>query len=102
MKKIEFSKLIYIYNITFVVVVVLISFVIVILSGKLGITDISPISTIIMSAFAELATTSIMYSRKAQAENVLKLSKQIQKDNIEVQNIEIANQVMNSNFNSGI
>lgn len=102
MKKFEFSKLIYIFNIVFVVLVVLISFTIVVLSGKLGITDISPISTIIMSAFAELATTSIMYSRKAQAENVLKLSKQIQSDNIEIQNVEIANQVMNSNFNSGI
>ena len=67
-------------------------------SGKWGITDLSPITVICTSAFAELATFSVVYARKAQAENVLKISKQIQEEGIETQNIETANQVINSDF----
>ena len=94
----EFSKLIYILNLSFVVIVTGMSFLCVIKSGKWGITDLSPITVICTSAFAELATFSVVYARKAQAENVLKISKQIQEEGIETQNIETANQVMNSDF----
>ena len=96
--KIEFSKLIYILNLSCVVIVTGLSFLCVIKSGGWGIVDLSPITVICTSAFGELATFSVMYARKAQAENVLKISKQIQKDNINVSTVDVANQVMNSNF----
>ena len=95
---IEFSKLIYLINLSFVVIVTGLSFLCVVKSGDWGITDLSPITVICTSAFGELATFSVMYARKAQAENVLKISKQIQKDNIDVSTVDVANQVMNSNF----
>ena len=96
--KIEFSKLIYILNLSFVVIVTGLSFLCVIESGEWNIIDLSPISVVLTSAFASLSVSSLFYYRKAQAENVLKISKQIQKENIEVQNVEVANQVMNSNY----
>ena len=101
-KKMEFSKKIYTINLILVTIVMGMSFLCVIKSGKWGITDLSPITVICTSAFAELATFSVVYARKAQAENVLKISKQIQEENIEVQNVEIANQVMNSDFHNSI
>ena len=97
-QKTEFSKIIYIINLSFVVIVTGLSFLCVVKSGDWGITDLSPITVICTSAFGELATFSVMYARKAQAENVLKISKQIQKDNIDVSTVDVANQVMNSNF----
>ena len=100
--KIEFSKLIYILNLSFVVIVTGLSFLCVIKSGEWNIIDLSPISVVLTSAFASLSVSSLFYYRKAQAENVLKISKQIQNENIEVQNVEVANQVMNSNFNSNM
>ena len=97
-KKMEFSKKIYTINLILVTIVIGMSFLCVIKSGEWGITDLSPITVICTSAFAELATFSVVYARKAQAENVLKISKQIQEEGIEIQNIETANQVMNSDF----
>lgn len=101
-QKMEFSKIIYIINLILVTIVMGMSFLCVIKSGEWGIIDLSPITVICTSAFAELATFSVVYARKAQAENVIKISKQIQKENIEVQNVEVANQVMNSDFGSSI
>ena len=97
-QKMEFSKIIYIINLILVTIVMGMSFLCVIKSGEWGIIDLSPITVICTSAFAELATFSVVYARKAQAENVIKISKQIQEENIEVQNVEIANQVLNSDF----
>lgn len=101
-QKMEFSKIIYIINLILVTIVMGMSFLCVIKSGEWGIIDLSPITVICTSAFAELATFSVVYARKAQAENVLKISRQIQEENIEVQNVEVANQVMNSDFGSSI
>ena len=101
-KKAEFSKLIYLINLGFVAVVTGLSFLCVVKSGEWGIIDLSPISVVLTSAFASLSVSSLFYYRKAQAENVLKISKQIQKENIEVQNVEVANQVMNSDFGSNM
>ena len=101
-KKMEFSKIIYILNLSFVVIVTGLSFLCVIKSGEWNIIDLSPISVVLTSAFASLSVSSLFYYRKAQAENVLKISKQIQKENIEVQNVEVANQVMNSDFGSNM
>lgn len=101
-QKTEFSKIIYIINLSFVVIVTGLSFLCVVKSGDWGIADLSPITVICTSAFGELATFSVMYARKAQAENVLKIGKQIQKDNIDVSAVDTANQVMNSNFGNSI
>ena len=98
----EFSKLIYLINLGFVAVVTGMSFLCVVKSGEWNIIDLSPISVVLTSAFASLSVSSLFYYRKAQAENVLKISKQIQNENIGVQNVEVANQVMNSDFNNSI
>ena len=100
--KIEFSKLIYILNLSFVVIVTGLSFLCVIKSGEWNIIDLSPISVVLTSAFASLSVSSLFYYRKAQAENVLKISKQIQDENIDTSTVDVANQVMNSNFGSSI
>ena len=100
--KIEFSKLIYILNLSFVVIVTGLSFLCVIKSGEWNIIDLSPISVVLTSAFASLSVSSLFYYRKAQAENVLKISKQIQHENIDTSTVDVANQVMNSNFNSNM
>lgn len=97
-KRTEFSKIIYVLNLSFVIIVTGLSFLCVIKSGELGITDLSPITVICTSSFAELATFSVVYAKKAQAENVIKISKQIQTEQIDTQNIEIANQIVNSNM----
>ena len=101
-KKMEFSKLIYIFNLSFVVIVTGLSFLCVIKSGEWNIIDLSPISVVLTSAFASLSVSSLFYYRKAQAENVIKISKQIQDEGIETQNIEAVNQVMNSEFTSSV
>ena len=98
----EFSKLIYLINLGFVAIVTGLSFLCVIKSGEWNIIDLSPISVVLTSAFASLSVSSLFYYRKAQAENVLKISKQIQNENIGVQNVEVANQVINSDFNSNM
>ena len=98
----EFSKLIYLINLGFVAIVTGLSFLCVVKSGVWGISDLSPITIICTSAFASLSVSSLFYYRKAQAENVLKISKQIQNENIGVQNVEVANQVMNSDFGSNM
>ena len=100
--KIEFSKLIYILNLSFVVIVTGLSFLCVIKSGEWCVSDLSPISVVLTSAFASLSVSSLFYYRKAQAENVLKISKQIQDENIDTSTVDVANQVMNSNFNSNM
>lgn len=100
--KMEFSKIIYILNLGFVVIVTGLSFLCVIKSGEWCVSDLSPITVICTSAFTSLSVSSLFYYRKAQAENVLKISKQIQKDNIDASTVDVANQVMNSNFNSNM
>ena len=101
-QKTEFSKIIYILNLSFVVIVTGLSFLCVIKSGEWAITDLSPITVICTSAFAELATFSVVYAKKAQAENVLKIGKQIREENLDIATINTANQVMNSNFENSI
>lgn len=101
-KKMEFSKIIYILNLSFVAIVTGLSFLCVIKSGEWNIIDLSPISVALTSAFASLSVSSLFYYRKAQAENVLKISRQIQEENIDASTVDIANQVMNSDFNSNM
>ena len=98
----EFSKLIYLINLGFVAVITGMSFLCVIKSGEWGIIDLYPITVICTSAFKSISVASLFYYRKAQAENVLKISKQIQKENIDASTVDVANQVMNSDFNSNM
>ena len=96
----EFSKKIYILNIILVIFVVLASFVLIALSGRLSLTDLSPLSVICTSAFGELAIHSGFYANKAKAENVIKISKQI--GNIDNEKVELANRVMRGEFNNNV
>ena len=99
-QKMEFSKKIYLLNVGLVIFVVMASFVIIALSGRLGMSDLSPLSVICTSAFGELAIHSGFYANKAKAENVIKISKQI--GNIDNEKVELANRVMNSEFTSSV
>lgn len=98
-QKTEFSKIIYIINLSFVVIVTGLSFLCVVKSGDWGIVDLSPITVICTSAFGELATFSVMYARKAQAENVLKIGKQIQVEKIGREDLMTAKEIMTENNN---
>ena len=98
-QKTEFSKIIYIINLSFVVIVTELSFLCVVKSGDWGIVDLSPITVICTSAFGELATFSVMYARKAQAENVLKIGKQIQIEKIGREDLMTAKEIMTENNN---
>ena len=99
-QKMEFSKKIYLLNVGLVIFVVMASFVIIALSGRLGISDLSPLSVICTSAFGELAIHSGFYANKAKAENVIKISKQI--GNIDNEKVELANRVMSGEFNNNV
>lgn len=92
-QKMEFSKKIYLLNISLVILVIVTSFIIIILSGRLGITDLSPLSVICTASFSELAIHSTMYSAKAKSENILKISRQIKED--ELIKIKTASAIMN-------
>ena len=95
----EFSKLIYTINLILVAVVAGMSFLCVIMSGIWGISDLSPITVICTSAFAELATFSVVYAKKAQAENVLKIGKRIQVEKIGREDLMTAKEIMTENNN---
>ena len=91
----EFSKLIYLINLGFVAVVVGLSFLCVIMSGEWNIIDLSPISIVLTSAFAELGLHTAGYIHKAKCENVLKISRQIKEEDIS--KIKVANSIVNNN-----
>ena len=93
--KIEFSKIIYILNLSFVIIVTGLSFLCVIKSGRWGITDLTPITIISTSAFTELGLHTAGYIHKAKCENVLKISKQIKEEDIS--KIKVANSIVNNN-----
>lgn len=71
-KKRGFTDRMYLYNVIFVTVMVLLSFIAVFLSGKLEITDTSVLSAIVTSAYAELAIHTGFIIWKAKAENCRK------------------------------
>ena len=91
----EFSKLIYLINLGFVAVVTGLSFLCVIMSGRWGIVDLSPISIVLTSAFTELGLHTAGYIHKAKCENVLKISRQIKEEDIS--KIKVANSIVNNN-----
>lgn len=90
----EFSKLIYLINLGFVAVVTGLSFLCVIMSGEWGITDLSPITVICTSCFAELGLHTAGYIHKAKCENILKISRQIKEEDIS--KIKVANAIVNN------
>ena len=91
----EFSKLIYLINLGFVAVVTGMSFLCVVKSGVWGIIDLSPISVVLTSAFAEVGLHTAGYIHKAKCENVLKISRQIKEEDIS--KIKVANSIVNNN-----
>lgn len=91
----EFSKLIYLINLGFVAVVTGLSFLCVVKSGEWEITDLTPITVICTSAFAELGLHTAGYIHKAKCENVLKISRQIKEEDIS--KIKVANSIVNNN-----
>ena len=91
----EFSKLIYLINLGFVAIVTGLSFLCVVKSGVWGIIDLSPISVVLTSAFAELGLHTAGYIHKAKCENVLKISRQIKEEDIT--KIKVANAIVNNN-----
>ena len=90
----EFSKLIYLINLGFVAVVTGLSFLCVVKSGEWNIIDLSPISIVLTSAFAELGLHTAGYIHKAKCENVLKISRQIKEEDIS--KIKVANAIINN------
>ena len=90
----EFSKLIYLINLGFVAIVTGLSFLCVVKSGEWNIIDLSPISIVLTSAFAELGLHTAGYIHKAKCENVLKISKQIKEEDIS--KIKVANAIINN------
>ena len=90
----EFSKLIYLINLSFVAVVTGLSFLCVVMSGVWGITDLSPITIICTCAFTELGLHTAGYIHKAKCENVLKISRQIKEEDIS--KIKVANAIANN------
>jgi cell shape-determining protein MreC len=71
-RKRDFSKSIYLYNLIFVTCIVITSFVLMFLSGKLGVMDLSAIQVIVPAAFAELGLHTAFYIWKAKIENCRK------------------------------
>lgn len=90
----EFSKLIYLINLGFVAVVTGLSFLCVIMGGRWGISDLTPITIICTSAYTELGLHTAGYIHKAKCENVLKISKQIKEEDIS--KIKVANAIINN------
>lgn len=99
-QKVEFSKKIYIINLALVAVVIGASFLCIIKSGEWGITDLSPITVICTGSMGLLTTANLFYFRKAQAENVIKISKKI--GSIDNEKVELANRVMSGEFNDNM
>ena len=103
--KSEFGKTMYLFNVIFVSYVVTISFILISLSGKLGITDLSAISTIVMSAFAELGIHTGFIVWKAKVENCRKYPNVNQTD-ISLQNNDVIledtgeNSTQNNEYNT--
>lgn len=71
-RKRGFTDRMYLYNVVFVTVVVALSFAAVFLSGKLEIMDMSVLTAIVTSAYAELAIHTGFIIWKAKAENCRK------------------------------
>ena len=90
----EFSKLIYLINLGFVAVVTGLSFLCVVKSGEWGVSDLTPITVICTSAYTELGLHTAGYIHKAKCENVLKISRQINEEDIS--KIKVANAIVNN------
>lgn len=68
-EKPSFGKKVYIYNIILVSFLTAAAFIIIALSGVLNIMDVSPLATIVVSAYAELGLHTGFFIWKAKFEN---------------------------------
>lgn len=67
-----FTDNLYIINLIIVSIVTIASFLVVLFSGKLGITDMSPIVSVLTGAYGELAVYTGFIIWKAKNENINK------------------------------
>ena len=68
----EFTKSMYKYNVVFVTIIVFLSFVLMFISSTVTYIELSPISVIIPSAFAELGMHTGFVIWKSKCENIHK------------------------------
>lgn len=85
MKKRGFTDKLYIVNLVIVMVVTIASFVIVVLSGQLGIMDMSPIVSVLTGAYGELAVYTGFNVWKAKNENMNKHKDDLDSDFEEIE-----------------
>lgn len=79
-----FTDKLYIVNLIIVSIVTIAAFVVVILSGKLGIVDMSPIVSVLSGAYGELAVYTGFIVWKAKNENMNKHKTDLDSDFEEV------------------
>lgn len=84
MKERGFTDKLYIINLIIVLFVTIASFVVVIYSGELGITDMSPIVSVLTGAYGELAVYTGFIIWKAKNENINKHNNKLDDDFEEV------------------
>lgn len=78
-KKLEFVKKMFIINFIFVIFITITTFILVFLSGKLGIMDLSPITQIVSCSWVELGVYSGFYCWKSKCENIHKYPDVVEK-----------------------
>ena len=91
----EFSK----------IIVIAISILTVLISGfsmfaMIYIGDLSALPVLITAIFAAFATGTGFYYNKAKAENLKKLAKSLKQDNIDVNDVQAAKEVLNDSDTS--
>lgn len=84
MKKRGFTDKLYIVNLIIVLLVTVASFIVVVFSGKWGITDMSPIVSVLSGAYGELAVYTGFIVWKAKNENMNKHKDDLDNDFEEV------------------
>lgn len=82
------------------IIVIIVSILTVIISGfamfaMLFIGDLSALPVLITAIFAAFATGTGFYYNKAKAENLKKLAKSLKQENIDVNDIQTAKELMN-------
>ena len=91
----EFSK----------IIVIAISILTVLISGfsmfaMIYVGDLSALPVLITSIFAAFATGTGFYYNKAKAENLKKLAKSLKQDNIDVNDVQTAKELLNDSDTS--
>lgn len=97
--KMEFSKISFIAIFVFVIIIVIASFVVLVISPILGITDFSILTVISSAAIALLNFSYNRYSRKAETENKIKLANIVKEQQVDLETLRAVNEVYESGDN---